>query len=244
MSSTPNMVMKLAMSFGTSISSRRLALALAAMFLGSTDASMRANVITNGSFEIPTFSGTTVQQVNETLVPGWDTTANDNLIEIWANGNNGVFAADGAQHAELNATQVSTLYQDVSGIPANSVVGYSFAHRGRLGLDTLALQISDLGTDNAAGGAGSAADTLLFNQQFSTGNTAWVQYSAPTIGPLTLGNDMRFAFASISAAGGNQAIGNFLDNVSFGVGVPEPTASLLLFCGTLGLAAVGRRRRG
>jgi hypothetical protein len=244
MSSTLNMVIKLATSIGTSISSRRLALALAAIFLGSTDASMRANVITNGSFEIPLFSGTTVQQVHESLVPGWDTTATNNLIEIWANGNNGVFAAHATQHAELNATQVSTLYQDVSGIPANSVVGYSFAHRGRLGLDTLALRIGDLGTDNAPGGVGSAADTILFTQQFTTGNTAWVQYSAPTIGPLTLGNDMRFSFVSISAAGGNPAIGNFLDNVSFGVGVPEPTAGLLLVCGSLGLASVCRRRRG
>jgi hypothetical protein len=169
--------------------------------------------------------------------------APDNLIEIWANGNNGVFAAAGAQHAELNATQVSTLYQDVTGIPANSVVGYSFAHRGRLGLDTLALRISDLGSDNAAGGIGTAADTLLFNQQFATSNTAWVQYSAATIGSPTLGNDMRFAFASISAAGGNPAIGNFLDNVSFGVGVvPEPSAFLLLVCGAAGLG-IGARRR-
>jgi hypothetical protein len=192
----------------------------------------------------PTFSGTTVQQVNESLVPGWDTTATDNLIEIWANGNNMVFAADGTQHAELNATQVSTLYQDVSGIPANSFVGYSFAHQGRAGLDTLSLQISDLGTDNAPGGTGSAADTLLFIQSFTTGNTGWVQYGAPTIGPLTVGNDMRFAFVSVSAAGGNQAVGNFLDNVSFGVGVPEPAACLLLVCGLVSLASVHRRNRG
>ncbi len=201
---------------------------------------MGANVITNGSFEVPAFSGITVQQVNESLVPGWDTTATNNLIEIWANGNLGVFAADAAQHAELNATQVSTLYQDVSGVPANAVVGYSFAHRGRLGPDTLALQISDLGSDNAAGGVGTAADTLLFNQQFTTGASAWVQYSAGTIGSLTLGNDMRFAFASISATGGNPAIGNFLDNVSFGIGVPEPSSSLLMF---VGLAGIALRRR-
>jgi len=221
---------------------RQLGLVATIAVLGLAGSTLGANVITNGSFEIPPFVGITVQQVNESLVPGWDTTATDNLIEIWANGNNGVFAADGTQHAELNATQVSTLYQDVSGVPANSVVGYSFAHRGRLGLDTLRLEVSDLGTDNAPGGIGLAADTLLFFQPFTTGNNAWVQYSAATIGPLSIGNDMRFAFVSIFAAGGNPAIGNFLDNVSFGVGVPEPT-SLALILSSLVASCAFRRRR-
>jgi len=242
MSSTPNTFIQFATSSVTNTSRRRLALIMAAIFFGSANASMAANVIVNGSFEVPTFSGTTVQQVNDSFVPGWKTSATNNLIEFWANGNNNVFAAAGNQHVELNATQVSTLYQDVSGIPANSMVGYSFAHRGRLGPDTMALRIGDLGTDNAPGGVGSAADTILFNQQFTTGANGWVQYSAPTIGPLAIGNNMRFSFVSIAATGGNQAIGNFLDNVSFGVGVPEPTACLLLVCGTLGLVSVHRRR--
>jgi hypothetical protein len=231
---------KSAVSQSTRKWSRRTALASAIVFLAATGTSMGANVITNGSFEIPLFSGTTVQQVHESLVPGWETTATNNLIEIWANGNNNVFAADATQHAELNATQVSTLYQDVSGIPANAVVGYSFAHRGRLGVDTLDLRISDLGTDNAPGGVGPAADTILFLQQFSTNDLAWVQYSAPTIGSFTLGNDMRFEFVSVSAAGGNPAIGNFLDNVSFGVGVPEPTSFAVISC-ALAVCAACRR---
>lgn len=221
----------------------RLLLAAGVAYLGASSPALAVNVLTNGSFEVPSLgASSTVSQVNEALVPGWETTASDNNIELWANGGGlGVLSADGTQHAELNATQVSTLYQDVSGIPANAVVGYSFAHRGRQGTDTLELRVSDLGTDNAPGGAGTAADTLLFNQQFSTGNTAWVQYGAPTIGNLTLGNDMRFAYVSISAAGGNQAIGNFLDNASFGVNVPEPGS--LALAASAAVAALRRRRR-
>ena len=216
---------------------RRLAVgALASIALGivfSADEARAANVIVNGSFEVPALIGTTVGLIDETLVPGWETNASDGKIEIWANGFNSVVSADGAQHAELNATEVSTLFQDVTGIPANATVGYGFAHRGRLGVDTLELRITDLGTDNVPGGVGSAADTPLFSQQFATGNNAWSQYSAATIGSLTLGNDMRFEFESIAATGGNQAIGNFLDGVRFGIGVPEPSTTLLLACGLL-----------
>lgn len=215
-------------------------LAAAIALLGSASAALGANILTNGSFENPVLGATTVALVNESLVPGWETTASNNLIEIWANGFNTVFSADAAQHAELNATEVSTLYQDVTGIPANAIVGYSFAHRGRQGVDTLELRVSDLGNDNAAGGAGPAADTVLFSQQFSTGSSAWVQYGAPTIGNLTLGNDMRFEYISIAAAGGNQAIGNFLDNASFGIKVPEPAALTLI---GFACAAAARRFR-
>lgn len=220
--------------FRFSPSPKAIAAVISTSALLSMSSGSFANVIVNGSFEVPPFSGTSVSLVNETLVPGWETTASDNLIEIWSNGFNSVVSAAGAQHAELNANFVSTLFQDVTGIASNSTVGYSFAHRGRLGPDTLELRISDLGTDNAPGGAGTAADTLLFNQQFSTGNTAWVQYSSPNIGPLTLGNDMRFEFVSIAATGGNQAIGNFLDNVKFGIGVPEPGTIALSVVGLLG----------
>jgi hypothetical protein len=219
-----------------------ISLAILVFGVGSTSTCLAVNVIGNGSFELPVQPGTTVGLHNEAAVPFWETNATNDLIEIWSNGFGSVVSADGTQHAELNATQVSTLYQDVTGIAINSTVGYSFAHRGRNGVDTLELRISDLGTDNAGGGVGPAADTILYSQQFSTGNNAWAQYGLGNIGPLTLGNDMRFEFASISAAGGNQAIGNFLDNVSFGigVGVPEPSSCFLLISS---LSALVLRRR-
>ena len=194
----------------------------------------------NGGFELPYLgNASSVTFLSPPTIPGWKTTATDNKIEIWANNFLGVPAAAGTQHAELNAFEVSTLYQDVTGIAAGSIVGFGFAHRGRLGLDTMAFTLTDLGSDGNLGGGN---DTVLFTQLYVDGNSAWGSYSGTGI--VALGNTVRFAFASISAAGGNSAIGNFLDMADFGVGVgstvPEPTAILLV--GTA-LAAVGWRRR-
>lgn len=203
--------------------------------------SLAGNVILNGSFEQPSHSTTSVNLLDATLVPGWQTTASDGKVELWSQGFQGVSAHSGVQHAELNANHVSTLFQDVSGIPANATVGFSFAHRGRLGPDTLELRISDLGTDNLAGGTGSAADTILYNQQYTSPSGAWSHYSASNIGNAALGNAVRFEFESVAASGGVQTIGNFLDSVGFGVGVPEPASvslASMILC-----AIIGTRRR-
>jgi hypothetical protein len=197
----------------------------------------------NGSFEIPNIcSGcTTATLVPEASVTGWNTTAADNLIELWSgnfNGGGGPEPAyDGVQHAELNATEVSTLYQDVSGIVASSVVGWQFAHRGRLGLDTMKFTLTDLGINNVPGGGD---DTILYTNSFSDTAAAWGFYSGT--GLIALGNTVRFEFESISAAGDNQAIGNLLDNADFGVGIaPEPSTALLLTAGLVGFAVKSRR---
>jgi hypothetical protein len=189
----------------------------------------------NGGFELPNITGQCTGGVSPScfawldasLVPGWKTTASDNLIEIWRANFGGVTAYNGQQHAELNATQVGTLYQDVSGIAAGSVVGFQFAHRGRFGVDTMGFVLTDLGANGVLGGGD---DTVLFSQLYGDGNAAWGFYTGSGI--VTLGNAVRFSFVSVSSAGGNPAGGNFLDYADFGVGVgssvPEP-APLLLF---------------
>ncbi len=206
--------------------------------------------LVNGSFEQPNITGSCVgggsppcyALLDASLVPGWKTTATDNLIEIWRGGFNGVTAYDGDQHAELNATQVSTLYQDVSGIAAGSIVGFQFAHRGRLGVDTMAFTLTDLGPDGVLGGGD---DTILFTHQYSDGNTAWGFYTGTGI--VALGNTVEFSFQSISAFGGDQRIGNFLDDANFGVGVgsgttPEPSSLALFGSGILGIGGLLRKR--
>ncbi|MDD5037647.1 MAG: PEP-CTERM sorting domain-containing protein [Methylococcaceae bacterium] len=62
---------------------------------------------------------------------------------------------------------------------------------------------------------------------------------------VALGNSVHFAYASVSAAGGNPSIGNFLDAADFGVGVgivPEP-ATLSMFLGGLMPLSLALRSR-
>ncbi len=51
------------------------------------------------------------QYVLSSRVAGWKTTASNGIIEIWSGAYSGVKAASGKSHAELNADQVSALYQ-------------------------------------------------------------------------------------------------------------------------------------
>ncbi|MFK0259627.1 isopeptide-forming domain-containing fimbrial protein [Streptomyces sp. NPDC090445] len=162
--------------------------------------------LANGSFEQPVVAGVEIlpdssQTQAPKRVPGWLTTASDHRIELWHSGFQGVPAAEGDQFAELNANEVSTLYQDLPTTPGTKLY-WRLYHRGRQGDDTMALDI---------GAPGAAVE----QRRFTDGNTAWGYhtgtYTVPAGQTLT-----RFAFRSISAAGGNRGIGNFLDGIFFG----------------------------
>jgi|GEM_PF-1060811 len=139
--------------------------------------------------------------VNQSAIPCWSTTASDQRIEVWGSGFNGVPAYSGNQFIELNANMVSTIFQDFVAIPG-STVDLAFAHRGRSGVDVLNVSIgppggpyTDLGT-------------------FSTGNTAWQYYTVSYTFPAIPQVNYSLRFNSVSAAGGNPAVGNFLDAIS------------------------------
>ncbi|WP_226874810.1 DUF7507 domain-containing protein [Microbispora sitophila] len=161
--------------------------------------------LVNGGFEKPVVAGTwasfpDASQNNPNAVPGWRTTATDHMIEVWSPRMN-VPAVEGAQFAELNANQVSTLYQDRPTTPGQKLY-WRLSHRGRLGSDQMAL---DIGAPSGPAQQGTMSDAT------DKWGTYHGSYTVPA-GQTTT----RFAFRSISAAGGNASVGNFLDDVFFG----------------------------
>lgn len=139
--------------------------------------------------------------VDASQVPCWQTTATDNQIEIWNNGFNGVPAYSGNQFIELNAYMVSTIFQNFTVAPGTALT-ISFAHRGRQGVDDLGVEIGPVGGPYTNLGT------------YSDGNTAWGYYTVSYTVPMGLGNSYTLRFNSVSAAGGNPAVGNFLDAIT------------------------------
>ncbi|MCC9018419.1 HYR domain-containing protein [Flavobacterium lipolyticum] len=156
----------------------------------------------NGGFEDPVIAGSTYTLLNQTAVPGWNTTATDGHIEIWKSGFMGVPAAEGNQFVELNANQVSTLYQEFCLNGAGGTVTWSLKHRGREG------------TDIASVNMGETVATATEQVRMSDGNSSWGSYSGTyTIAPGK--TVLVIAFKSISSNGssGASSVGNFLDDI-------------------------------
>ncbi|MBB5871859.1 putative repeat protein (TIGR01451 family) [Allocatelliglobosispora scoriae] len=166
--------------------------------------------LANGSFESPVIAVASTQLPEDT-VPGWETTATDNFIELWRSPPNATPPApgQGAQFAELNAFQVSTLYQDVATVPGAPMT-WSLWHRGRQGTDVMKVQIGP-----PAGPLVDQTPTGASGPNISDGNTAWGQHRGSYIIPAGQ-TTTRFAFVSVSATGGNPALGNLLDGIAFG----------------------------
>ena len=154
----------------------------------SSDPNRVDNAIVNGSFEEPGQTELRAPQLDAETVPGWSTTATDQKIELGAQ----IGAAcpgqlvylsdksipDGKQIAELNADEVSTLYQNVSTVGGH-IYEWGLSHRGRAGTDTMALIIGPK-QDNAP-----AKPNKTGQDQFMR-LTDWVQRNAQTLGVTVL----------------------------------------------------------
>ncbi|MEW5676466.1 fibronectin type III domain-containing protein [Flavobacterium enshiense] len=159
----------------------------------------------NSSFESPDITGTFPNlSTNDNTMLGWRTTATDHIIEIWPAPNyENHTAHSGNQFIELNANQVSAVYQDYA-TPLSTVFTYRYAHKGRQGTDVIALL------------AGPPGGPYVEIDRRSTGNgvNAW-SYPAARSYTVPAGQMVtRFIFQSISSVGG-ATIGNFLDSIEF-----------------------------
>lgn len=130
------------------------------------------NNLQNGSFENPDMTKTTTAsyyQYNQSDVPYWNTTAIDNKIEYFNSNSSPHFiygeryvVDNGNQAAELNAEQSSTMYQYIK-TEAGSQYKWSLSHRGRYGVDIMALVIGPKQSVNPSK-AGKALDKDQFMQ--------------------------------------------------------------------------------
>jgi uncharacterized repeat protein (TIGR01451 family) len=167
--------------------------------------------LVNGGFENPVIGARTFAQPLASAVPGWDTSASDKKIELWSTGFNGIASSGGAQFAEINATQVSTLSQSIDTTPGETLQ-WQLDHRGRGGGNNASI-VPDVmtvvvGPENGALVAqGPLSDTVA----------AWGHHTGSYLVPPGQ-TRTTFGFRSLSSAGGSPSFGNFLDNVSFGNG--------------------------
>lgn len=141
------------------------------------------NAIVNGSFEEPAQETMLAPQLDAKKVDGWSTTAKGQLIEFGVNigtssapqlSGSDTRIPDGKQFAELNANEVSTLYQNVSTVDGH-IYEWGLSHRGRARTDTMALIIGPQ-QDNAP-----AKPNENGQDQFMR-LTDWVQRNAQTLG--------------------------------------------------------------
>ncbi|MBS1624623.1 MAG: T9SS type A sorting domain-containing protein [Bacteroidetes bacterium] len=158
------------------------------------------NGFQNPGFEMgPAPSSYTI--TSESNLPYWRTTAADKMIEMWKTGFNGVPSHGGTYFMELEANLYGALYQDVYTTPGTKLQ-WSFSHRGRSGADTAQLLI---GPPQAPTLQATAMD----------GTSAWGTYTGfytvPAGQYIT-----RLQFTAVGSYGGNNSIGNFLDDVSVG----------------------------
>lgn len=129
-----------------------LAMALSLLptsILAADTRSVTDNAIKNGSFEQPASNIDNSPQLAANRVPDWSTTASDDLIEFGSRRNgqnapqltgNNKKIPDGDQFAELNADEESTLYQYATTVGGN-VYEWGLSHRGRMGIDQMAVII-------------------------------------------------------------------------------------------------------
>ena len=148
---------------------------------------------------VETASESNIFFFNQIDVPDWQTTASNELIEIWQSGaREGVTSYSGNYHAELNTNTKSALFQEYKSTPGE-YTSISFAHRGRTGVDVMEVF------------QGPPGGPFISLGIFGTGQE-WQVYKVWFIVPP--GQSIsQIRFEAIATASGSDALGNFIDDV-------------------------------
>lgn len=184
-----------------------------------TNANCNQNLVEleNGSFEdllvsIPTSTGYIQTTANN--VPGWNTTATDNKIEVWtakayntyvSGGDTSGFV--GLNMVELNATQDSSLYQDFETEPGQTIKVH-FKHGGRQTTEHAALMIGeprDFDGGDKYPTEGHDEDIVV---ESSVAAGEWEEYTVTYVVPEGQ-TTTRIAFTSLDSG----SSGNFIEDV-------------------------------
>jgi len=165
------------------------------------------SLLCNTDFESPQLPGAgSWALLDDDSVPCWNTTATDNMLEFWQSGMMGVTAYSGGQFAELNANEVSTLYQDFTVTPGASVQ-ISFAHRSRNHVDTMSVSVGPTGGPFTVLGV------------YTAGTTVWIYNTLNYTFPNNNITNYSLRFNSIDHSS-NSSMGNFLDAVMVSLSAP------------------------
>jgi len=185
-----------------------------------------ANLIENGDFEDDVgLSGTQWSIYNS--INGW-TTLSGSGIEVQHN--TIVAAQSGDQYIELDSNNNSSMYQQLDGLLIGESYDLSFWYHARTNNGG-----NDNGIDVYWGeSAPGALELSIADQFFSDYANGWKEFT------LSLIASSSTMFLTFSAAGLNNSLGGFIDNVSLTT-VPEPGTLVLLGLGVFGLV-LGRRR--
>jgi hypothetical protein len=202
-------------------------LSIGALSIGIQSAS--ANLIFDGNFNA---AGTSINVSNFGFIQtpnvysgnpvvGWQTTHIADYIEIW--GPDMDPPSGTTYFAEMNAGEVASLYQVITA-PNTSPFDIFFQHKGRAGIDKAGFSLIDIGS---ATGWTRGSGTVRYQTVFESPSSGWSTYSADNIFTPLSGRNYAVVFDSISAAGGDQTIGNLIANIRFGSGVFDPSATLV-----------------
>lgn len=147
------------------------------------------NAIQNPGFETPPIRSTFLQMPQEN-VPDWETTAKEGKIEFGGNWGGQTAPhytstdknnAEGNQFAELNADEESTLYQNVTTVGGN-VYEWGLQHRGRIGVDKMALIIGPTQENAPSKPSKNGRDQYMQLTDWVQANQAKLKFTIPDNG--------------------------------------------------------------